>query len=141
MGPASVESILDVNVRLAGPSLDVVVKPDSKRATATTETPTWPTFPFPARSSTGPTRPGGADDVVGRRRRARAPADRERDALVLRDAPDIERRVRELVALESECCAFLEFEIARDGDGLALEVHGAPAVRPIIEQFFGRTLA
>ena len=59
---------------------------------------------------------------------------------VLRDTPEIERRVRELVALEAKCCAFLEFEIARDEDGLALDVRGAPATRPTIEQFLTPTL-
>ena len=32
----------------------------------------------------------------------------------LRDTPDIEQRTRELVAAESKCCAFLDFELGRD---------------------------
>ena len=33
----------------------------------------------------------------------------------LRDTPDIEQRTRELVAAESACCAFLDFELDRRG--------------------------
>jgi hypothetical protein len=53
-----------------------------------------------------------------------------------RDAPGIERRVRELAALESECCGFLTFQIARDADAITVEITGAEEARPVIEEFF-----
>jgi hypothetical protein len=53
-----------------------------------------------------------------------------------RDAPDVERRVRELVAAESHCCAFLSFAIGREDGALWLEITGAPEARPVIDQFF-----
>ena len=34
----------------------------------------------------------------------------------LRDTPEIERRTRDLIAAESKCCAFLDFDLGRDGD-------------------------
>jgi hypothetical protein len=39
---------------------------------------------------------------------------------------DAEDRVRELIALESQCCAFLDFEIGHDGDVVTVDVRGAP---------------
>jgi hypothetical protein len=53
-----------------------------------------------------------------------------------RDAPDIERRIHELIAAESRCCAFLSFAVGREPDALWLEITGAPEARPVIEQFF-----
>jgi hypothetical protein len=53
-----------------------------------------------------------------------------------RDAPDVERRVRELVAAESRCCAFLSFAVGREDDTLWLDITGAPEARPVIDQFF-----
>jgi hypothetical protein len=53
-----------------------------------------------------------------------------------RDTPDVERRVRELVAAESRCCAFLSFAVGRDDDALWLDITGAPDARPVIDQFF-----
>ena len=54
----------------------------------------------------------------------------------LRNTPEIEQRTRELVAAESSCCAFLDFELKRDGDALVLDVSGPPAARPVIDMFF-----
>jgi hypothetical protein len=53
-----------------------------------------------------------------------------------RDAPDVERRIRELVAAESNCCAFLSFAVGRDDGELWLDITGAPEAKPAIEQFF-----
>jgi hypothetical protein len=53
-----------------------------------------------------------------------------------RYAPDVERRVRELVAAETTCCAFLSFSVRRDDGELWLDVTGAPEAKPAIEQFF-----
>ena len=54
----------------------------------------------------------------------------------LRDTPEIERRTRALIAAESECCAFLDFALTREGDALVLEISGPEDARPLIESFF-----
>ena len=54
----------------------------------------------------------------------------------LRDTPDVERRIRELVAAESKCCAFLDFELAREGGDLILDIAGPANARPVIDMFF-----
>ena|ERR1700754_2367778 len=56
--------------------------------------------------------------------------------VLLRDTPDIERRIRELVAAESACCAFLDFRFGRDGGDLVLDISGPAAARPVIDLFF-----
>ena len=53
-----------------------------------------------------------------------------------RDTPEVERRVRELVAAESRCCAFLSFAVGREDGALWLDITGAPEARPVIDQFF-----
>ena len=59
----------------------------------------------------------------------------------LRDTPEIERRTRALVAAESECCAFLDFDLGRDGGDLVLDISGPEDARPVIDQFFAREAA
>ena len=54
----------------------------------------------------------------------------------LRDTPEIERRTRELVEAESQCCAFLEFTLGRDDGDLVLDIAGPQDARPVIELFF-----
>lgn len=54
----------------------------------------------------------------------------------LRDTPDIERRTRELVAAESECCAFLDLDLGRVSGDLVLDISGPEAARPVIEMLF-----
>lgn len=54
----------------------------------------------------------------------------------LRDTPDIEQRTRDLVTAESSCCAFLDFDLGRDGGDLVLDVSGPPDARPVVELFF-----
>jgi hypothetical protein len=54
----------------------------------------------------------------------------------LLDRPDIEQRTRELVAAESTCCAFLEFNLGRESGDLVLDVSGPEEARPVIEMFF-----
>ena len=56
--------------------------------------------------------------------------------LRLRDTPEIEHRTRELVAAESQCCAFLDFELGRDGGDLVLDISGPDDARPVIDMFF-----
>jgi hypothetical protein len=59
----------------------------------------------------------------------------------LRDTPDIERRTRDLVAAESACCAFLDFELGRENGELVLDISGPEAARPVIDMFFAREAA
>ena len=54
----------------------------------------------------------------------------------LRDTPEVEQRTRELVAAESECCAFLDFTLDREGGELVLDIAGPEDARPVIEMFF-----
>ncbi|HTE59969.1 MAG TPA: hypothetical protein VK631_06420 [Solirubrobacteraceae bacterium] len=57
--------------------------------------------------------------------------------LRLRDTPDIEQRTRALIAAESSCCAFLDFDLGREDGDLALAISGPQAARPVIDMFFG----
>jgi len=54
----------------------------------------------------------------------------------LRDTPEVEQRTRELIAAESACCAFLDFDLHRDGTALILEISGPRDARPVIDLFF-----
>jgi hypothetical protein len=54
----------------------------------------------------------------------------------LRDTPEIEARTRELVAAESRCCAFLDFELGRDRGDLVLDISGPEDASAVIEMFF-----
>ena len=54
----------------------------------------------------------------------------------LRDTPDIEERTRELIAAESRCCEFLDFDLGREGGDLVLDISGPEDARPVIEMFF-----
>jgi hypothetical protein len=59
----------------------------------------------------------------------------------LRDTPEIEQRTRELVAAESACCAFLNFDLGRDAGDLVLDINGPEDAQPIIELFFAAEAA
>jgi hypothetical protein len=50
--------------------------------------------------------------------------------------PEIEQRTRELVAAESQCCAFVDLELSRDGDDLVLDISGPDDAQPVINMFF-----
>lgn len=54
----------------------------------------------------------------------------------LLDRADIERRTQELVAAESRCCAFLDFDLRRENGALLLDISGPEDARPVIEMFF-----
>ena len=43
---------------------------------------------------------------------------------------------RALVAAESQCCAFLDFELARDNGDLVLDIAGPADARAVIDLFF-----
>ena len=47
-----------------------------------------------------------------------------------------ESDLRSLIAAESQCCAFLEFDLRRDGDELLLSVEGPEEARPLILALF-----
>jgi hypothetical protein len=49
---------------------------------------------------------------------------------------DTERQLREIVAAEAECCAFLSMDLRYADDALELEVTGPDVARPIIEELF-----
>lgn len=53
-----------------------------------------------------------------------------------RDGLGVEGRVRELAAAESACCAFLGFDVRRDGRSVLLEVTGPAEAQPVIEEYF-----
>ena len=54
----------------------------------------------------------------------------------LLDRADIQRRTQELVAAESRCCAFLDFDLRRENGALLLDISGPEDARPVIEMFF-----
>ena len=49
-----------------------------------------------------------------------------------RAEPGIERRVRELAAAESRCCAFLRFDVHRHEHVVVLDITGSPDAQPAI---------
>ena len=59
----------------------------------------------------------------------------------LRDGADAECRVRELIAAESSCCAFLTFPLERSGDELVLDITGPDDARALIDLFFAPAAA
>jgi hypothetical protein len=52
------------------------------------------------------------------------------------ETPEVEQRLRELVAAESSCCGFLSLELSRRDGELWLDITGAPEARPAIDRFF-----
>ena len=50
---------------------------------------------------------------------------------------DAEADLRRLIAAESECCPFLDFELSREGSGLRLDVGSPEEAGPIIAELFG----
>ena len=47
-----------------------------------------------------------------------------------------ERRLRDAVAAEAQCCAFLRMELRSEHDALVLDVTGPDEARPIIAMLF-----
>ena len=56
---------------------------------------------------------------------------------ILRFQPEAESELKQLIAAESECCAFLDFDLRRKDGALSLTVEGPPAAHPIIVELFG----
>jgi len=85
----------------------------------------------------------GQDDLAERQRRWHALAGRAIIDLAptgsglrlrFRDEPGVEAELRQLAALERECCAFADWAVLADGGMITLEVRGqsadsVPAVR------------
>ncbi|MET0609405.1 MAG: hypothetical protein ABW045_11685 [Gaiellaceae bacterium] len=61
-------------------------------------------------------------------------ADGER--LTFIDSPVIEQELRDVIAAEATCCAFLDLDLYRDGERLVLDVTGPADAQPIIAELF-----
>ena len=57
--------------------------------------------------------------------------------VAIRFRHDAEPALRELIAAESECCDFLDFDLRREEDGLRLTVKGPDQARSVIFGLFG----
>jgi hypothetical protein len=60
---------------------------------------------------------------------------REASRLLLRFRPEAADDVRELVRAESECCAFLRFEVDAGRREVVLEVRGPAEAGPVLDDF------
>lgn len=49
---------------------------------------------------------------------------------VLRFRPEVRARVEEIVAAESACCAFLDFELAEEDDAIVLRIAAPEGAEP-----------
>jgi hypothetical protein len=58
-----------------------------------------------------------------------------------RRAAGVEQELRELVALEAECCGFLSFELEEREHEWVLGVYGPSEAVPLIQQCWGATRA
>ena len=56
--------------------------------------------------------------------------------LTFESGTETERRLREIVAAEARCCAFLRMDLRPAGDALVLEVTGPAEAEPIIAELF-----
>ena len=50
--------------------------------------------------------------------------------------PETDHSLRDLIAAEADCCAFLRMELARSGDELTLDLTGPSDAQPVIAEFF-----
>ena len=57
----------------------------------------------------------------------------------LRFAPGVRTDLEDLIAAESRCCSFMEFDLKREGNSLILEVVAPEAGRPLVAELFGLT--
>ncbi len=88
----------------------------------------------------------GPDDLAERQRRWRALAGRAIIGLVptgyglrlrFRDEPGVEAELRQLAALERNCCAFADWAVLADGGAIALDVRGKSADSvPAVQEMF-----
>lgn len=56
--------------------------------------------------------------------------------LTFETGDDTERELRELIAAEARCCAFLRMDLRPGVDALVLEVTGPAEAKPIIAELF-----
>ena len=49
---------------------------------------------------------------------------------------DTERKLRDVIAAEADCCSFLHFDLERSGESLRLDVTGPDDAQPIIAELF-----
>jgi MerR family transcriptional regulator, copper efflux regulator len=56
--------------------------------------------------------------------------------LTFEPGADTERRLREIVAAEARCCAFLRMDLRSADDALVLDVTGPAEAEPIIAELF-----
>jgi hypothetical protein len=81
------------------------------------------------------------DDIRALGRAALTTVERGERHVVLRFRPDpeIREQVKEIVAAESECCAFLDFTITHDRDATVVTIvsppEGAPVMRELADRF------
>jgi hypothetical protein len=74
-------------------------------------------------------------ELAARALRSRQPiADGTR--LIFDADPQTERDLRELIAAEAQCCAFLRMELTAEADALVLDVTGPADAQPIIAELF-----
>lgn len=53
------------------------------------------------------------------------------------DTADVERELRDAIAAEAACCAFLRMDLRREDGALVLDVTGPPDAQPIVAGLFG----
>lgn len=58
------------------------------------------------------------------------------ERLTFDGADEIERELREVIAAEASCCAFLRMDLRRSGDRLVLDVAAPEDARPIVQALF-----
>jgi hypothetical protein len=58
----------------------------------------------------------------------------EGGALRFRNEPATRARLEAVIAAESECCAFLRFELRERGDELELEIHAPEGAEPMADE-------
>jgi hypothetical protein len=56
--------------------------------------------------------------------------------LLFEPGADTERRLREIIAAEARCCAFLRMDLRPAADALILDVTGPAQAEPIIAELF-----
>jgi hypothetical protein len=56
--------------------------------------------------------------------------------LTFEASADTERELREIVAAEARCCAFLRMDLRPAGDALILDITGPAEAEPIIAELF-----
>jgi hypothetical protein len=81
------------------------------------------------------TRTAGLAALSARALRSRRPiAGGER--LTFTASDDVERDLREAIAAEARCCAFLDMGLQRTHDALVLDIRGPEAAQPVIAELF-----